>query len=167
MSAALPSYVGDCAWAVSGNAEPSDPPNELPTTSEPWLGRSDQTTAWRAQYHIGLTYLGGYITGNTPKANGFCPGMDTCDLLIARPPDFTKFLAPCSTSLKTASLGVQAIAASGIIDGADHVDGTRTVAYYAPETSYSYFSETLPTAPRYSSACSPSRRWQSGYRGLS
>lgn len=148
-------YVGNCAWEPAGNPEPSDPPNELPTTTEPWLGRSAQTAAFRAAYYIGRSYLGGYIIANTPRANGFCPGMDTCDLVIARPPDFSAFLSPCSTSLKAATKTAAAVAASGIIDGADEVDGSRTVAYYAPDTTYTYFAATLPTAPRYSSVVVP------------
>lgn len=149
MPAALPSYVGDCSWQPSGNPEPSDPPNELPTTTEPWMGRSDQTASFRAAYFVGKPYLGGFITANTPKSNGFCPGIDTCDLVIARPPDFQKFLSPCSTAVKTGTKTAAGVAVTGVIPGASTVDASREVSYYAPETSYSYFAVTLPTAPRF------------------
>ena len=149
------SYLADCDWAPSGHPEPSDPPNELPTTRETWIGRQDQTAAFRAEKAVGSEYLGGYILDNTPRDNTPFQGVATIELIIARPPDFEAYLSPSSTSLKTATLTAAAIAASGIIEGATEVDGSRTVSYLAPDTTYTYFASILPTEPRFSSVVVP------------
>jgi len=148
-------YVGDCSWAPSSEPEPSDPPNELPITREPWIGRQDLTAAFRLTKAIGSQYLGGYIIDNTPRDNTPFPGVATVELIIARPPNFSAYLAPCSTSLKTASLNVPAISASGIIDGETSVDGSRFVSYQAADTTYTYFASGLPTAPRFTGVIVP------------
>jgi len=142
-------YGGDCSWQPSGNPEPHDPPNELPTTREPWIGRQDLTGAFRAEYHIGREYLGGYIIDNTPRDNTPFPGVATVDLVIARPPDFAAFTTANSVATKSGTKSANVVS-SAIIDDATSVDATRTVSYEAPETTYSYFSATLPDAPRYS-----------------
>jgi len=143
-------YGGDSSWQPSGNPEPHDPPNELPTTREPWIGRQDLTAAFREDYPVGGEYLGGYILDNTPRDNTPFPGVATVDLIIARPPDFEAYLDFSSTSPKTATKTATGISASGIITGETTVDGARTVSYLAPETTYTYFASTLPTAPRFS-----------------
>lgn len=143
------SYLGNCAWAPSGHPEPSDPPNELPTTREPWIGRQDLLAAFRADYFIGREYLGGYIIDNTPRDNTPFQGVATVELIIARAPDFAAFTSANSVATKTATKSAS-IVSGAIIDGATSVDATRSVSYDAPETTFSYFSPTLPDAPRYS-----------------
>jgi hypothetical protein len=151
----LPAYVGNCEWEPSGEPERKTPPNELPTLTEPWMGRMDKVEAFRGIYAVRSAYLGGYIIDNTPKSNSPFQGMASVDLVVALPPDFSQFLSPGSTSIKTAQINVANIGVTGVIPGADHVDGSRSVSYFAPETTYLYFAPVLPTAPRFSGVVVP------------
>jgi len=148
-------YGGDSSWQPSGNPEPHDPPNELPTTREPWIGRQDLTAAFRAEYHIGREYLGGYIIDNTPRDNTPFPGVASVDLIIARKPDFSAFLVSNSAATKTSSKSAT-VATSGVIPNATSVDAVQTVSYRAPESTYRYFAEGIPGGARFNAMAIPS-----------
>lgn len=140
------SYIGDCTWKPLGEPEPSDPPNELPTTREPWLGRMDQVAAFRAQYFVGRSYLGGFIIANSPQSHS--PGMLEIDLVIARPPNFQASLTATTRSIKTASKSAT-INNSSIIKGETEIKAVRSVSFYAPETRYTFFAADSPNGPRF------------------
>lgn len=146
-------YVGNCEWEPSGNAEPKRPPNELPTLTEPWIGRSDKTDEFLAAHAIGSSYLGGYIIENTPKDNSPFQGVASVDLVIALEPDFNAYLAMPNTATKTACK-TAALTASGIIEGESELKAERNVSFYAPETRYTYFSSTKPDGPRFDAVLS-------------
>lgn len=143
-------YGGNCNWEPSGEPEPSTPPNELPTTREPWLGRSDQLSSFLSSKAVGSSYLGGYIIDNTPRDNTPFPGVASVDLIIALPPSFSDYTAVSSSSTKTASKSAT-VSAAGIIEGESEVAAERSATFTSPETRYTYFAATRPTANRFSS----------------
>lgn len=150
-------YLGDSSWQPLGNPEPSEPPNELPTVRETWIGRSDLTDAFRAGKPIGSGYLGGTIIDNTPRSNQPSYGLDTVELIVARPPNFIVYLADTGLSLKTATksanvTGTNIIPPSLVPPGVtvpNPIPCTRTVSFYSPETRYRYFSSARPAAARF------------------
>lgn len=152
-------FLGDASWQPLGNPEPSDPPNDLPTTREQWIGRADLTSSFRTTYRVGAGHLGGYIIDNTPRSNQPFYGLDTIDLIVARQPDFNAFVLEPTMSLKTATKSAN-VSGTGIIPPALIPPGstapnplpcTRTVNFYSPEAKYTYFSSLRPDAPRFSS----------------
>lgn len=144
-------YKGNCEWEPAGDREARTPPNDLPITQEPWMGRSDKTAAFLAQYAVGKQYLGGYIIENTPKSNYPFPGVDWVDLQIAMPPKFDVVLSHPGRSIKTAQKSAT-VQSSGVIDGESEVTCVKEITYYAPEIRYEYFASKRPAGARYTDA---------------
>jgi hypothetical protein len=143
-------YRGNCEWEPSSLPIPRDPPKELPTTTEPWMGRQDKLAAFLAAWPIGKPYLGGFIIDRDPRDNSPFPGAAEVTFTIARPPDFLAYSVANGRSIKTASISTT-VASSSIIPGETSVDAVREVGFYAPESRYSYFASTMPDGERYDS----------------
>ena len=150
MSAAN-TYLGDCSWQPINDPQVSSLPNDLPILIEVWLGREDLAAAWQALHPIGQEYLGGYVIDNTPRPHS--PAAMICELKVALPPDFTKYLLDPSRALKTATKTAVVESSDIIPGGADSaVNAVRNVTFYAPEGRYQYFASAAPSGPRFSSA---------------
>lgn len=157
-------YVGNCEWEPSGEPEPRNPPKGLPTTMEPWIGRSDKLAAFLVSKPVGASYLGGYIIDNTPRDRTPFDGAASVDLIVARPPSFSAYEAGGGlvrkTAQKSASItnatiwksiaGRDATAEELALDGfAYTVDCEKVVTYDSPETTYRYFTSSRPSGPRF------------------
>jgi len=151
--------IGDCSWQPSALPLSRDVAFEVPTLTEPWMGRKDQAAAFKAAYDIGLSYLGGYITDRNFKDNSPFPGMSECDLIIALQPNVLLYLADPNTAIKTVQ---KSATVNGRLDdngqyqtsSSEQVQVVYSASYYAPETHYTYFASARPNGPRFSAVLS-------------
>lgn len=144
------SYIGNCEWEPSGEPEPHNPPNELPTTSESWIGRSDKMAAFLATYRVGVVRLGGFIIDVRVRDGSPFLGVGSADLVIARPPDFGAALEENSTSTQTFQKSAT-VTALDVIPEATEVRVRRKTTARVTTTLWRYFSGSLPGGPRFSS----------------
>ena len=144
-------YIGNCAWERAGEPEPKDPPGDIPTTNEPWIGRSDQLATFLADWPVGKIYLGGYITGRNVKDLSPGPGLASVDLVVSRAPDFTASQSPSTLSIRTA-VKSKSYDDSSLYTEIEHFFIRREVTYKAPTTRYRYFSSSQPSGPRFSTS---------------
>ena len=122
----------------------------LPTRTVTWTGRYDALDAFVALYPTSSQYGTGWITDldikdTTPEAS--------VDIIIADPPDFSRYSVKPSTTVKT-------FTASGTLDGTgifpdegtDGITSTeakRSTSARVHQSTYRYYASQLPLGPRF------------------